>query len=132
MAWVISSGSEMVIVTESMARPYSSSTRSATKSRSLSASSIWWPWRSMAPRPDSVTMSAKARAMTRRSSSVISSISTALSVPMTSRRNTSGSAILTTHIPLARTWTILKSGSRTVTGCGVPHSRSVTGRVLRK
>ena len=77
-------------------------------------------------------MSAKARAITRRSSSVISSISTALSVPITSRRNTSGSAIFTTHMPLARTCTILKSGSRTVTGCGVPQSRSVTGRVLRK
>jgi hypothetical protein len=33
---------------------------------------------------------------------------------------------------LARTWTIVKSGSRTVTGLGVPQRRSVIGRVLMK
>ena len=39
MAWVISSGSEMFIVTDWMPRPNSSSTRAATKSRSFSESS---------------------------------------------------------------------------------------------
>ncbi len=132
MAWVISSGSEMFMVMSGISRPYSSSTRSATKSRSLAESSTWRPWRSMTPRPVSSTRSEKARVITRRSSSVISSISTALSVPMTSFRKISASATLTTHSPLARTCTIRKSGSRTVTGCGVPHRRSVTGRVLMK
>jgi hypothetical protein len=70
--------------------------------------------------------------MTRRRSSEISSASTVLSVPMISRRKTSGSSIFTTHRPLARTCTIPKSGSRTVTGCGVPQRRSVTGRMFMK
>ena len=70
--------------------------------------------------------------ITRRSSSLISSASTALSVPMTSLRKISGSSILTTHSPLARTLTIPKSGSRSVIGDGVPQRRSVTGRVLMK
>ena len=77
-------------------------------------------------------MSLNANEITRRSSSAISSTSTALSVPITSRRNTSTSLIRTTHMPFARTWTILKSGSRTVTGFGVPQRRLVTGRVLMK
>ena len=77
-------------------------------------------------------MSENARVMTRRSSSEISSIVTEQSVPMTSRRKISGSAMRSTHKPLARTCTIVKSGSRTVTGDGVPQRRSVTGRVLMK
>ncbi len=79
-----------------------------------------------------MTMSENARVMTRRSSSVISSAWTSLSVPMTSRRKTSTSAIFTTQRPLARTCTMPKSGSRTVIGWGVPHRMSVTGRVLMK
>ena len=77
-------------------------------------------------------MSEKAVEMTRRSSSEISSAWTSESVPMTSRRKMSTSSMETTHKPLARTWTMPKSGSRTVIGCGVPQRRSVTGRVLMK
>ena len=77
-------------------------------------------------------MSANASVMTLRSSSAISSVVTDESVPMTSRRKISGSAMRSTHSPLARTCTIVKSGSRTVTGDGVPHRRSVMGRVLMK
>ena len=76
--------------------------------------------------------SENANVITRRSSSAISSTSTEESVPMTCLRKMLGCATRTTHSPLARTCTILKSGSRTVTGLAVPQRRSVMGRVLMK